>query len=224
MNKILIGLLALSIVGNAYLLIKPKEVVVEKSEPEKVVVKETEVVTLDDEELKEKHKALETKLSETELKLANALNELELIKDREALAKLSEEVSDENTIKAIEDGTLDEDFAKKIEQEREDTKKLFEKEAIDEAWAYQTQDAINNVIHEHGDVSLYGVSSLSCKTTICKVILKPVHNSEGAGMMAGMNASFALNKDETLKGYKTSFSFDHENNSQEVELFIHKGD
>lgn len=212
MNKVLIGLLAISVGANVFLLTKPKDVVVKQSEPEKVIVKETETVVRDDIELKAKLKKVEAKLAQTKQALAKLKNEQELTKERQDLAKLEKDIS----ISYLSGEDLNKELAEKALKKQENVVQIFEKEAVDETWAYQTQDTINRIIHEHGDTSLYEIQGLLCKTTTCKLTLEPFSKSEGAKMMAGMNASMSLSKNKELSRHRTSFSMNAETNSLDV--------
>lgn len=212
MNKILIGLLAISVVGNIFLLTKPKDVVVKQSEPEKVIVKETETVVMDDTELKAKLKKVEAELTQTKQALAKLKAEQELEKERLELAKLEKDIS----ISHLSGEDINKELAEKALKKQENVVKIFEKEVVDEAWAYQTQDTINRIIHEHGDTSLYEIQELQCKTTTCKLTLEPFSKAEGAKMMAGMNASMSLAKNKELSRHRTSFNMNTKTNSLDV--------
>ncbi len=224
MNKIIIGLLSISLATNAYLLGKPKEVVIKESEPEKVVVKETGTVTVTDKSLQVKYDALMAELTETKNELASAKSELELVNDRIALAELNEELKNIKAIELDKDGKPNGDTLDKFKQREESFADLYKKESIDESWAYETKSLINQVLLEKGDLSLYEISSLECKTTICEASLNPYNDSSGSGMAAGMNAMMSISQDKKMEGYITSFHFDDKEltSSGQVRLYIAK--
>lgn len=212
MNKVLIGLLVVSIAGNVYFLTKPEKVVVEKLEPEVILKKEIETITIDNPELVDKLEKLERELAQEKQNLTRFKNE----KERQELAKLDKDVS----ISHFSSGDVDKELAEKAMEQQQNIVKVFENEAVDEIWAYQTQDTINRIIYESGDTSLYQTQEIKCKTTTCKVTLEPFSKAEGAKMMAGMNASMSLAKSKELISHKTSFNINTDANS--IDVYITK--
>ncbi|MRX27558.1 hypothetical protein [Kangiella sp. HZ709] len=222
MNKILISLLTLSIAGNAYLFFKPQEVLVETAEPEKIIVKETEVVSVKDHGALKALESANEKIAALENEMLKLQEELDLIKDREELAKLSKTIDDE-TMESIENvNVLSDETMKKMEQERQAMINLYEQEAVDSSWAYQTQDAITKALNESGDTSSYNVEDLQCKSTICKVNLKPYKQNEHSAVMAGISASSAIHMGSDLKGFDTKIKLDEKDGAHFTTMYLIK--
>ncbi len=221
MNKILIGLLALSVAGNIYFLVKPSEIIVKKSEPEKKVVTEIETIKVQDKSTLNKLDLANEKIAGLEKELLKLRAELDLIKDREALDKLSKQI-DQELLESLDTKVSKQAAAEALAKRTNMVKELFEKESVNESWAYQTQDAITNTIYAHGDTSLYEIKELVCKSTVCKMELKPFSNSKGVEMMVSINASMAFNENEHLREFKRNFHFDTYKASGVLEVYISK--
>ncbi|WP_251358118.1 hypothetical protein [Kangiella sp. TOML190] len=221
MNKLLIGLLALSIAGNAFLLLKPKEAMVKELQPEKVVITETETVTLEDKEIKFKYARTKKELEILKEEFAAVQNELKLLNDRIEVANLDKELT-VTEIDTSPDSQPTKEYFEKAQKQKKTLESLFQSEEVDSQWAYTYQDKISRVLNARGDTSLYEISQLECKTSVCKLSIKPFRNSEGSRMASGMNAMMSIGKDKELSGYITTLKFGNKDEQETVELYIAK--
>ncbi len=193
MNKLLIGFLTLSVAGNAFLILKPKEIVAEKLEPEKVVVTETKTITVENFALKDQLQSMANKLSEAETEILRLQTEVELHEERLALNKLNGDIQ-KDTEENLASGVvkLTDEQMQRHEEKRKAIMELYSKESVDGSWAYQAQDDIRKALNDLGDSDSYSFDELSCKTTVCRLKLNPYKEGQAAKNMAIMNATMAL--------------------------------
>ncbi len=226
MNKIIIGLLVLSLSANAYLLFKPKEVTVKASEPETVVVAETEKITITDDEYRRKYEQISKKLATTEAELNRISAELDVFVEREALKKIEQDLM-KGAEEKVTSGKFEitEEFAKKQDEKRKAIVALFKKESIEASWAFQTQDNIKQAIMEFGDVDAYEVGDLVCKTSVCKLKINLYKQGLAARNMAMMNATMAITMGGNVQGLQMSGG-EHltENEQNSVLIYLSKKD
>ncbi|NVJ66188.1 MAG: hypothetical protein HWE16_06845 [Gammaproteobacteria bacterium] len=193
MKKVLIGLLALSVAGNTYFLLKPKEIAIKEIQPEKVVVTETKTITLDDGVLQEQIRLLTNKLSKAEAEILRLQTEVDLHEERIALKKLNNDIQKETQESLSSDVVkLTDEQMKRHEEKRKAIIALYSKESVDGVWAYQAQDEIRQALNDLGDSDSYSFDELSCKTTVCRLKLNPYKEGQAAKNMAIMNATMAL--------------------------------
>lgn len=218
MNKVVYGVLAVSLVGNGYLLLNSDEKPQVEQPAKEVVVTEKEVITLEveDEKLRDKYQQALAEIEKYKQQLAEQEHKTEL---SELLVNKLDEAEGEGTATGLS-GTLDPDseMIKEMKAETDRIKNAYKTESVDSSWASDTQSKISDALHEKGDLSLYDVTEIDCKASVCKMRIRPYSQSGGAGMAAGMNASFALDRIDGSTGLSTSFNVDSQ--TQEVDVYI----
>ncbi len=223
MNKFLMGLLMLSITGNIFQYLKPSEVVLENILPDKVIVKETETITLKDATLESDLKLSKDKLLEAEDEIARLQAELDLIKDREELAKLNKAVDkDIKELADDEQSKISEETLAKIQKEKEAIRNLYQQESVDETWAYQTQDSLRNALNEFGNPSAYELNQIECKTSICKIKMTPYKQIQNGSVMVGINTTMALSASNHLREFSTNMELHEDNGVHSATVYVYK--
>ncbi len=160
MNKIIIGLLTISLATNAYLLFKPKEVVVTELEPEKVVVQEKELIK--DLELEKKYQAALLEIASLNNLLKNAeTNDTEVSITPEEVAK-----------NELKEQIITEGYKKHLSNQSKKGMEAFYSEPVDPIWSHKVTSAIQAVINTEVEHDKYSLSNIECKSTTCRMSIR----------------------------------------------------
>ncbi len=192
MNKLLIGLLTLSIAGNTYLILKPKDVVVQKSEPETVIVKEEKFIESD--KYKDKYLA-------ATLEIRNLKKMLEFKSEY----SLNEDISQEMLNKFLETEMLE-----KISKDSVKGFEAFHSEQIDPIWSRKVESAFFDVVNINADVENYNFSDVECKSTTCRMRITPL-SADGTNnlyLAREATAGFRPGMHENLPNFGTKYVLD----------------
>ncbi|WP_223670843.1 hypothetical protein [Kangiella shandongensis] len=231
MNKLLVPLLVASVVGNAYLLFdhsgQPQKPEVKQSEGQSAVAEVVEIKPADN------HSETDTIIQDLNEKLLQSRSLVESLKkkNQELESKIASLEEDRTTVDNSPEEVASNDKPKKskgektVEELKEDQNRriaLFENEAVNQEWAYPTQDDLNDVISDSELLARMSVNEVTCKTSSCRVSVTPLQEGVGARIGAYFEFSQMLREDEQFKDYLSSSHHDDESNN--VYIYIERPD
>ena len=220
MKKLVYALLITSIALNGYLLFQiSKEDNISKANnlPTAEQHQQTSIIK-EDEELKKKYQEALAKLEKQKEAMAAKDDALKALLQQKIASVEQKKGMSSVSIKFDELSDVEKSAIEKLGSTSKDVPERYINEDVDPGWAYQTQDKITKAIQEHGDLSAYQTTDLSCKSSVCRLLVKPYQQSQSSALGAGMNVSRLLNGDNGLDGLGVTFT-PAEDHSQ-VEFFI----
>ena len=221
-QKVLLGLLVLSLGVNAYLLVQATSgdmSTVEKSAiSEEISNAQTSNKPTDDIDITEHsepvlEKTIVTDADKEKRQLAEKTAELEL-----ELA----EIKSSETISADFSNDLDSELAKEAAAMSDDVLSRFESEEVDYSWSNETKVQLDQLFAEKGLLSDLQVKDMQCKETICKVSIAPYDGaSQGHLLGAAMKVTQTIVKSDNkaLSGMRSIFNIN--DSSGHVEIFLY---
>lgn len=219
MNKVVYVLLGLSLAANGYFLLN------HNAQEGKVVIKET-TVEKQGGRLSEADQIIQSTSTHTNDIIENKKFYLDKIAELEnELALLKQQNDDDIQLKDNQVESVRVSRTRKVDEkileefERYNPKEMFESQSVDPEWAFEHQDEIYELITNSELMTQLNVSDVKCKTSVCKISLETFQDKHSAKMMAMMDTSELLRKNELLSQLSSQTSLKPGTNELYMYLF-----
>lgn len=231
MNKVLIPLLVVSLVGNAYFFfqiqnngksIEPSQGKVSPKPDGVTVIKSINKAKPEQAAIIQD---LSVKLNKLRASLANLEKENQDLEDQLMTLKasgLSQENPSTEIAESQKASAKSERTIEGMRKDRENRMARFESEVVNQEWAYPIQSQLSDIIGDSELLSQMSVSNITCKTTICRVSVTPLQEGVGAKIGTYFELSQLLHENDQFKDYNTSSH--HDETTKDVYVYITRPD